>query len=105
MIDLKFTRSVSITLLDIVVTILLLTNVGCCKKSTQNEYPYMSEKSKPNKPKFEAVLIVVGKRHELRNERKRKRDTSCNKERKLGKKMKKMKADIKGKFLIDAPHT
>lgn len=49
------------------------------------------------------VLIIGGKWHELPNERKRKRDRSWNEEKKLWKKMKMLKADIKGKFPTDAP--
>lgn len=54
----------------------------------------MFKKTEPRKHRFEPVLILEGKRHDLSNERKRKRDKSYNGERKLGRKVTKLKVDI-----------
>lgn len=63
----------------------------------------MPKNAKPSKPKFEPILIIRGKRRELSNEKKKKRDGSCNEEKKLGSKPKKLKAAIEEKFPYDAP--
>lgn len=54
----------------------------------QIEYFYMPKKPELNKPKFEAILIIRGKKRELTNERKRKMDESYNKQKNRERKMK-----------------
>lgn len=72
----------------------------------QNEYTYESKIPKPSKPRFEVVLIIGGKKRELTNKGKGRRDDCCNEdekyqEKKLGTRVKKMKAALRGKFPID----
>lgn len=75
-----------------------------CEKGLQDEYPHKFEKPKPNKPKFKVVLIIRYRPWITKWEREKEKERSKLQRRKEWKrKMKKMKAEIKGKFLIDDP--